>query len=115
MKRSYSLSSERNALQSRLMTLVHSMGDRSVSVSCQAHSEKVATITITVLGIQGAMTTNAVLAKSSEIDDIDAYGAIVEYWYGFANGFKYKLSGIEEIQKLIKQQVTYMSQRITRI
>ena len=114
MIREYSFASQRNALQSRLQTLIHSMGNRSVSVTAMAHSEKVATITIIVAGIQGSMMTNAVLVKSSS-DDIDKNGNIIEYWYGFANGFKYKLAGIEEIQKVIKQQITYLSQRITRV
>ena len=114
MTREYCFASARNALQTRMNNLIHSMGNRNVTVSAMAHSDKVGTILIIVNGIQGSMMTNAVLVKSSS-NDVDKNGNLIEYWYGFANGFKYKLAGIEEIQKVIKQQITYLSQRITRV
>jgi hypothetical protein len=115
MKEVHINSSGRSWLQSRIATIAKAASSKNVQISAQAHSENVASLIISVSGVEGIMQNSVIMVQSKD----ENYGTnfnpddpMTYNWYGFANGYKYQFSGVDELQGLIRKQIQIMKSRI---
>lgn len=103
---------ERQWLQNRINSILNSLSSRDIQLIGQVHSESVATVMISVAGRYGTMQSCIVLSKTKDLIENNIMAnpndPLTYYWVGYANGYKYRFSGITELGALIKRQVGYM-------
>lgn len=95
---------ETSNLQGKVNMMCHAISDRTVSLSGEAHSPDVVTITITCAGIRGTMSKTMVMSKIST-PLIGKDGEFHTAWHAWINGYEYELASFAEFQSVVKRQV----------
>lgn len=108
MKRERINDTGRIALQTRLQSQLYGVTKRGVSFSVQAHSDKIASVIISVAGLYG-ITQNTVIVSHQQTGDFDKDGNPTYKWYGFSNGFRYAFDSLTDIKALMNIHYTNMT------
>lgn len=77
---------------------------RGVSITVQAHSDKIGSINIQVNGKLGIAIKNIVVS----------YDTLVEEWVGISDGYEYHMLSLSEISILIRNKIQRLSTLVTK-
>lgn len=102
----------RLSLQTKLQTQLFGVSKRGVSFSVQAHSDRIATIIISVAGLYG-IAQNTVIVSHQQTGEFDDYGNPIYQWYGFSNGYRYTFDSLNDIKKLMNMHYNSMYRVLT--
>lgn len=94
-------------LQASIDQLLNGASTRGVSLSGQAHSDRVVSIMITVSGLRGFVQRSLVLLKTDMTIENDL-GKTGFVWHCYTNGKGYELSTLSEFTNLIRINVNQM-------
>jgi hypothetical protein len=97
-------SAGKDKLYRSLNSYTSSFVRRGVSITVQAHSDKIGSIDIQVNGKRGIGRKNIVVH----------YDELVEEWVGISDGYEYHMLNLSEISTLIRNKIQKLSTLLTK-
>ena len=112
MKKERVNNSGRMWLQGQLQSHLFGVTKRGVTFQVQAHSDKIATVTITVAGLYG-IAQNTIVIAHQQNGMLDKNGTPMYSWYGFSNGQRYTFDALSDVRSLMNQHYNTMYRVLT--